>query len=206
MKLSENPDEGDFFRRFVRLHAHDSRNHFNGIEMELMLLEMAADADSRKMIDRIRKELGALEVGLRSLENQITPPDIEVVSALDVFCQWKSKHCERDGSSVNWQESHDDVSIRVDMQVISDSLCEWLQSLKDPVMKITGELRDNEFCFGIEREGGLGETNVSKESLPPGVLRLVESNGGRFREESSSDGKSCLGLCCFKVVAGHAAC
>ncbi len=201
MKPTDQITETDALRRFVRLHSHDFRNHFNGIEMEMMLLELTSDSDGLEGIERIRKEVNAMENGLRYLENRFADPERDSVSARDVFNQWQSRYSAIGDESVIWNCKFNNVSVHVDMRMISNTLCEWLTSMKRVTLeKVTGEERENEIWFSVELREASGERGSAVESLPPGFLGLIESNGGRYREAISSEGQVTGGICCFPAV------
>ncbi len=200
MNSTDQTAESDALRRFVRIQSHDFRNHFNGIEMELMLLELTSDPDGLAGIERIRKEVSAMENGLRYLENRFTRPERAWASALDVFNQWKSRYSVIGDDSVSWVCSFSNVTINVDMRMLSDTLCEWLTRMKRVAPeKVTGERRGDEICFLVELKTDEGREESEVEPLPPGFLELIEGNGGRYQEETSSDGQVIGAVCCFPV-------
>lgn len=201
MKLTDPVAENEELRQFVRRHSHDFRNNFNGIEMELLLMEGTLDGGGLDCIERIRKEVNALENGLRYLENRFAEPELQIVSALDVFNQWKSRCCAIRDDQMIWECSFSNVSINVDMQMVADTLCEWVCGMKSAVPgRIFGELCEDEICFGVEPGTAVDGLERAEESLSPGFVSLIEGNGGRYRENVSPDGGIKRSICCFPVT------
>lgn len=169
--------------------------------MEMMLLELTSDSEGLECIERLRKEVNAMENELRYLENRFAEPERDFVSALDVFNQWQSRYSVIGDESVIWNCNFNNVSIHVDMRMVSNTLCEWLTSMKRVAPeKVAGEERENEICFSVELREASGERGSAVESLPPGFLGLIERNGGRYREAISSEGQVTGEICCFPVV------
>ncbi|MDF1738614.1 MAG: hypothetical protein P1U86_05605 [Verrucomicrobiales bacterium] len=169
--------------------------------MELLLMEGTLSGDGLGGIEQIRKEVNALENGLRYLENRFADPEREIVSALDVFNQWKSRYGAISDDSITWEYSFNNVSINVDMRIVADTLCEWLSGMKrvSPV-KVFGELKEDQICFRVELEAAPGGADCNVNSLPPGFIDLIKSNGGSYREKEPSAGDKTGGVCCFPVV------
>lgn len=198
--IEEKQIDEEEFEKFVSRHTHDVRNHLNGIEMEMMLLELQADPEGQESIERVRTEIGALENKLRWLSNRVVTPEVSDCVAADVFNLWNSRFGSSRDSVITWESSLSDESINVDMRMVADTLSEWLEaSVNSSPTSVVAEAGDGVVRFLIGYDPSTDRQSI-ESVLPLGFTTLIERNGGSFCVKSPGEGGANTGVCSFPVV------
>ncbi|MEO7318101.1 MAG: hypothetical protein ABIZ56_03825, partial [Chthoniobacteraceae bacterium] len=82
---------------FVRQHTHDVRNSLNGLDLETALLhELVVEGEGRDCVERVRKQVRALGLQLRSLSAMLQEPKpfAAPLAARDLFLIWKEQQAD----------------------------------------------------------------------------------------------------------------
>lgn len=194
---SSDTERDDELREFIPHHTHDFRNHLNGIEMGLMMLENNVnDPDGRNLIKQIQNEVDFMGLSLNFLSNRLADLEIAPVPAIDLFNRWQSRSRVLAEDSTAWECKLRDEVINVDMQLLADSMCEWIAALYESGPKlVSAGTEEGLIVFEIRQP----DRKTADLTLRPGLLTLIEKSGGDFRDLSSNEG-GYRAICTFPIV------
>ena len=142
---------------FVRQHTHDVRNGLNSLDLETALLnELVVDGEATASVGRIRKQLRAITLQLRTLaalfqESQPVAAPIEARVLLQI---WREKHAAlQDVLEVQWVDELGDERVSVDVEMMATVFRELLTnatefSTGDPVT-VTARAKNGEVIFEL---------------------------------------------------------
>lgn len=108
---------------FLRQHTHDVRNALNSLELETALLqELFTDGEGPACVDRIRSQVRALGVQMRSLSGffQKPQPDAAPIAASELFLIWQDQQAGlKQPLEVEWEGNVGSEKVSVDTTMMS---------------------------------------------------------------------------------------
>lgn len=126
---SSSPNDDATMTRVVRRHAHDVRNHLNGIELGATLIgELAGgDPDISDTVSQIQKQLMEMESALKSLVAKFSLPRAGRMAASELLERWKSRLAPdlEPGQTVEWPDGSDlnTFFLSADQEILPAVLC-----------------------------------------------------------------------------------
>lgn len=121
------PEIPEYYTKVVRRHAHDIRNHLNGLELDATLIEeFAPDPSLEPMVAQMRRHLTQLEATVKALVAKFTPPRPMAVNSGDVMQLWRMQVSRLTGPEqpIEWVESLENDSLDADLKALIPVMCD----------------------------------------------------------------------------------
>jgi hypothetical protein len=174
---------------FIRQHAHDVRNHLNGLDLEAALLaDLIAEGDPEAggSVTRLRAQLRRLATDLRTLSGKFADPHPSraPIGARELWLIWQDQVASSPpGPAVEWTEQIGPERVDVDASVLAGVFRELLANAQ--AFGTGAPLRAT-----VRAEGG----RVIFELGEPKTAPLETENWGRVLFASTRRGGYGLGL------------
>lgn len=174
----------------VRRHAHDVRNHLNGLELNATLLgELVEDPDAAETVGQMRRILAQLEENIKSLLIRFDEPRPVMVAAGDLLQLWRMQVRRFEGTDqqLMWPDVQISQSLEVDAKAVVSVLCEltlaaWKRGNGQP-LQAGLKLVEGEVTVSLSEPG---QRLPFPQDLASATARFISLHGGRM--ESGADG------------------
>lgn len=191
--------------QIIRHHAHEVRNHLNGLELEATLLaELSTDANVLESLVRTRAELSHLGAAVKSLVFKFAEPQPIHLRADDLLQLWKFQigPWEDVDHKISWLAPLDSPEVRLDAHAIVSVLralvmAAWTRS---PGAALQGVVRTT-------AQTVFAELREPIPKVPPGAeawlehRRLVELNGGTLAAGEDRSAGQWVSALSFPAIA-----
>lgn len=114
---------------FVRQHAHDVRNHLNGLDLEAALLtDIVTDPEAAESISRLRAQIRETANSLRALSGRFAPPQPSrgSIAAGDLFLIWQDEANRLGLEATGWKQTVGEERVNVDAGALAQVFAELL--------------------------------------------------------------------------------
>lgn len=189
----------------VRRHAHDVRNHLNGLELNATLLgELVEDPDAADTVAQMRRILTQLEENIKSLLIRFDEPRPVMVAAGDLLQLWKMQVRRFEGpeQQLQWPESQVTQSLEVDAKAVVSVLCEltlaaWKRGNGQP-LQAGLTVADEEVTVSLSEPG---QRLPFPQDLASATGRFIGLHGGRMESGPDESGQAWVTSLTFPIGA-----
>lgn len=117
---------------FIRQYTHDVRNTINCMDLEMELMQdLITEPEAVTSMNRIREQLRAMEVQMRSLSAAFHEPrpTPDIIHARVLLQIWREKHAElSDAAQIQWSDKLGDEQVEVDVEMVAAAFSELLNN------------------------------------------------------------------------------
>ncbi|MDB6069944.1 MAG: hypothetical protein JWL81_1115 [Verrucomicrobiales bacterium] len=176
----------------VRRHAHDVRNHLNGLELNATLLgELVEDPDAAETVAQMRRILSQLEENIKSLLIRFDEPRPVMVAAGDLLQLWRMQVRRFEGSEHHllWPDVQAGQSLEVDAKAVVSVLCEltlaaWKRGNGQP-LQAGLNCTDGEVTVSLSEPG---QRMPFPQDLASATGRFIALHGGLMKSGPDESG------------------
>ena len=168
--------------QIIRHHAHEVRNHLNGLDLEARLLaELSTDAGVLESLARTRAQLSHLEAAVKSLIFKFAEPQPIQLTAGDLLQLWKFQISpwEDADHKISWSAPLVSRAVHLDAHAMVSVLRALVMAAwtRTPGAVLQGAVRTTAQTVSAELREPSPKTPPGAEALRED-RRLVELNGG----------------------------
>lgn len=167
---------------FLRQHAHDIRNHLNGLDLEAeVLAESLTNSPGAEGLARMQRQIRAIAVELQTLAQKFAADESHPAPypAGELFLIWQEQAAALGLEEITWRSTLGDEKINVDVAAVADVLKELLINAKQFTgiagLAVTADVRDGKASFELRE--------TKREPLDPsgwGVTPFVSTKRGGY--------------------------
>ena len=193
--------------QIIRHHAHEVRNHLNGLELEARLLaELSTDAGVLESLARTRAELSHLEAAVKSLIFKFAEPQPIQLTAGDLLQLWKFQISpwEDADHKISWSAPLVSRAVHLDAHAMVSVLRALVMAAwtRTPGAVLQGAVRTTAQTVSAELREPSPKTTPGAEALRE-HRRLVELNGGTLAAGEDRGAGQWVSALSFPAVPGQ---